>query len=77
VEWGVHNLLDAAPYPHGCDVVLCRNVLIYFDAADRARAVERLFAAARPGGFVGVGSTELLAARALAPGWYAPAAEVR
>ena len=43
--------------------------LIYFDA-DRASAIEKLYDAALPGGFVGVGSTELLPGKPVSPGWY-------
>ena len=53
------NLVDAAP-PRHCDVVWCRNVLIYFSVAARRRAIERLVAATVPGGFVFVGYSESL-----------------
>lgn len=53
------NLLDGAA-PRGCDVVWCRNVLIYFTAGARRRVIERLVAAAVPGGFVFVGYSESL-----------------
>jgi len=44
----------------GCDVVWCRNVLIYFTPEARKRAIDRLVAAARPGGFLFVGYSESL-----------------
>lgn len=53
------NLVDAPP-PRDCDLVWCRNVLIYFSAEARRRAIERLVAATRPGGFVLVGPSESL-----------------
>jgi chemotaxis protein methyltransferase CheR len=53
------NLLDGAT-PHSCDVVWCRNVLIYFTPDARRRVVERLVAATVPGGFVFVGYSESL-----------------
>ena len=40
------------------DVIFCRNVLIYFDDASRQAAVENLYNALRPGGFVCLGHTE-------------------
>jgi chemotaxis protein methyltransferase CheR len=40
------------------DVVFCRNLLIYFDEAASLRAVENLFGALRPGGFLFLGHTE-------------------
>lgn len=53
------NLLDAAA-PRGCDMVWCRNVLIYFSPEGRRRALDRLIAATLPGGFVFVGYSESL-----------------
>jgi chemotaxis protein methyltransferase CheR len=53
------NLLDGAT-PRGCDVVWCRNVLIYFTPDARRRVIERLVAATLPGGFVFVGYSESL-----------------
>ncbi len=53
------NLLDGAT-PRDCDLVWCRNVLIYFTADARRRAIERLIAATAPGGFVFVGYSESL-----------------
>lgn len=53
------NLLDGAA-PRGCDVVWCRNVLIYFTADARRRVIDRLVGAVVPGGFVFVGYSESL-----------------
>jgi chemotaxis protein methyltransferase CheR len=53
------NLLDGAA-PRGCDLVWCRNVLIYFTADARRRVIDRLVGAAVPGGFVFVGYSESL-----------------
>lgn len=53
------NLLEAPP-PRNCDVVWCRNVLIYFSVEARRRAIERLMAATVPGGFMFVGYSESL-----------------
>ena len=70
IRWEVQNLLaDAAPAPQ-FELVLCRNVLIYFDKADRDEVVRRLFAVLRPDGLLGVGTTELVSATMVAPGWY-------
>jgi len=54
VELKQHNLLSPV-YPEGQDLVLCRNVLIYFDDAHRHQVLERLFDAVRPGGYVALG----------------------
>lgn len=53
------NLVDA-PAPRGCDVVWCRNVLIYFSPQARRRALDRVINATVPGGFVFVGYSESL-----------------
>jgi chemotaxis methyl-accepting protein methylase len=53
-----HNILDAPPSTF--DVILCRNVLIYFDAERRATALARLYQALRPGGVLLVGYSESL-----------------
>ncbi len=58
---GVHferrNLLDAR-YPHDFDLVLCRNVLIYFDRATQDDVVRRLVRSVLPGGYLALGYTE-------------------
>ena len=54
------NLIDAASMAaHGrFDIILCRNVLIYFDDESRLEAARNLFEALHPGGFVCLGHTE-------------------
>lgn len=59
VRFGAHNLLAGAQ-PRELDLVLCRNVLIYFDEARRAEAVARLTRALKPGGWLLVGYAETL-----------------
>lgn len=51
--------LDAAPIRH-CDLVWCRNVLIYFTPAARKRVVDKLVTSLAPGGFLFVGYSESL-----------------
>jgi chemotaxis protein methyltransferase CheR len=54
-----HDLRAAARGAHDVfDVVLCRNVLIYFDAASRTAAVSRLVQVLRPGGILLLGPSE-------------------
>jgi len=57
------NLVDAAAMAAQgrFDVVLCRNVLIYFDEAAREAAARHLFDALAPGGFLLLGHTESMA----------------
>lgn len=55
----VDNLLSPAtkgPF----DVILCRNVLIYFSATDKAKVLENLLARLKKGGALIVGGTESL-----------------
>lgn len=53
------NLLDG-PAPKGCDIVWCRNVLIYFSPEARRRAIDKLIGATNPGGVIFVGYSESL-----------------
>jgi chemotaxis protein methyltransferase CheR len=59
VRFDAHNLL-AATGGRQFDLILCRNVLIYFDEARRAEAVARLVRALKPGGWLLVGYSETL-----------------
>jgi chemotaxis protein methyltransferase CheR len=56
------NLADSfsTPPPKNCDLVWCRNVLIYFTPMARKRVVARLVDALGPGGFLFVGYSESL-----------------
>ncbi len=54
-----HNLANDASFLE-FDLVLCRNVLIYFDAPSRIRALARLHESLRVGGFLGLGASESL-----------------
>jgi chemotaxis protein methyltransferase CheR len=58
VRYEVHNLLHPAPYPGQFDLILCRNVLIYFDGPVRARAFSRLAEALAADGRLLVGGGE-------------------
>ncbi len=46
------------PYPATRDLILCRNVVIYFNDDAKERIYERFFEALRPGGVLFIGSTE-------------------
>jgi chemotaxis protein methyltransferase CheR len=55
------NLSDASYRVQGLfDVILCRNVLIYFDPEGKRRVIERLLARLAPAGFLLVGHAESL-----------------
>jgi chemotaxis protein methyltransferase CheR len=61
VRFEQHNLLDTAPDPGRFDLILCRNVLLYFDRPTRQRAFERLATALAPDGRVMLGAGETTA----------------
>jgi chemotaxis protein methyltransferase CheR len=71
------NLNDGHGVGGRFDLVFCRNVLIYFDPASRARAVERLLNHLSPQGMLFLGHSESLLGlgcrvRALIPTVYVP-----
>jgi chemotaxis protein methyltransferase CheR len=53
-----HNLISQPPPAQGFDVVLCRNVLMYFDAATRRRVLGALYSSLDDGGWLVVGHAE-------------------
>ncbi|HET9449876.1 MAG TPA: protein-glutamate O-methyltransferase CheR [Aggregicoccus sp.] len=62
VRWKRVNLVDAAQVAAlgTFDVILCRNVMIYFSDETARRVVESLTQALRPGGHLLVGTSESL-----------------
>lgn len=63
VRFKVHDLTQDRPLRH-IDMLLCRNVLIYFSRETQRRVCDTLYAALRPGGFLVLGKTETMAAEA-------------
>ncbi len=62
IEWRTVNLLDGAEVAAvgPADLVLCRNVLIYFSDVTIGRVVDHLSARLRPEGRLAVGASESL-----------------
>ncbi len=58
VRFEVHNLLEPRPAPGNFDLVLCRNVLLYFDTPTRKRAFDRLAHVMNPDGWLMLGAGE-------------------
>ncbi|HJQ15526.1 MAG TPA: protein-glutamate O-methyltransferase CheR [Allosphingosinicella sp.] len=58
VRFEVHSLRDAVPSPGTFDVILCRNVLLYFAPEARKLAFERLAAASAPDACLMLGAAE-------------------
>lgn len=59
VRFAVHNLLDAPP-PGKFDLIMCRNVMLYFSDSGRRAVLARLAAAIAPGGLLMLGAGETL-----------------
>ena len=68
VIFGRHNVAQDPPLSH-IDLLVCRNVLIYFSAELQDRILARFHYAVRDGGFLFLGRSESLLARSR---WFAP-----
>ncbi len=69
VELSRHNLVADPPPGAAFDVVVCRNVLIYFDPVLAAEVLYKLLGATRPGGLLVLGPVELPIAREVEADW--------
>ncbi|WP_133366108.1 CheR family methyltransferase [Qipengyuania sediminis] len=56
-----HNILDPVPSPGRFDLILCRNVLLYFNIATRQRVFDRMSDALAPDGWLMLGAGETVA----------------
>lgn len=61
VSFTRQNLLESFASPGPFDIIFCRNVVIYFNAATRVDIFRRLSKALAPDGYLFVGSAESLA----------------
>jgi chemotaxis protein methyltransferase CheR len=59
VVFEVHDLLKD-PFPQDMDLILCRNVVIYFTDEAKAVLYERFYESLREGGVLFVGGTEMV-----------------
>ncbi|UAB77968.1 protein-glutamate O-methyltransferase CheR [Erythrobacter sp. SCSIO 43205] len=57
-RFGIHNLLNQPPGRSTFDLILCRNVLLYFGAGNRKLALQRLAKALARDGFLMLGNGE-------------------
>ncbi len=58
VRFQHHNVLDEPPGRQPFDLVLCRNVLLYFDPETRRKAFENLYRAVATDGYLMLGAGE-------------------
>jgi chemotaxis protein methyltransferase CheR len=58
VQFGVTNLIGPWPQLPALDVVMLRNVMIYFDVDTKRRVLDRLSDAMRPDGYLFLGNAE-------------------
>lgn len=68
------NLMDEKyPFDRDVDIILLRNVLIYFDKADQAKVINRLVGHLRPGGYLLLGHSESMIGTSIPVRQVAPA----
>lgn len=63
VRFKEHNILEPPRIGHHYDLILCRNVLLYFDEARRTLAFDRLAQALRQDGWLMLGAGETVYGR--------------
>jgi len=54
------NFMEPFSFTGNFDLIFCRNVMIYFDAATRGRLVTKFHASLNPGGYLIIGHSESL-----------------
>lgn len=60
IQFRSHNLMDTDKRAHQYDLIMCRNVMIYFDIEVRRELIRKLEGSLRTGGYLLVGHSELL-----------------
>ncbi|MDA3961517.1 MAG: methyltransferase domain-containing protein [Planctomycetota bacterium] len=60
VRFERHNLMSATGPARNCDLVLLRNVLIYFDRESKRKVLDNILQALKPGGLLIIGGAEAL-----------------
>lgn len=57
VDFSEHNLLRDT-YPTDCNLIVCRNVLIYFTEEAKEEVFRKFYKSIKPGGYLFIGNTE-------------------
>lgn len=60
VDFKVFNLMNPIALKNKYDVILCRNVMIYFNADTKIDMVNRFYEANKPGGYLMIGHAETI-----------------
>ena len=58
VVFKYHNLIDPINFKKKFDLIVCRNVMIYFDEQTKEDLVNRFYEATEPGGYLYIGHAE-------------------
>ncbi len=59
VKFKFHDMLSEPPLKY-IDILLCRNVIIYFSREERGLIIKKFYEALHPGGYLVLGKTETL-----------------
>jgi chemotaxis protein methyltransferase CheR len=60
VEFRRFNLMHPFPFKEAFDLILCRNVMIYFDKRTQQGLAEKFYDSLRDGGYLFIGHSETL-----------------
>ena len=58
VVFKYHNLMDEIGFKKQFDLIVCRNVMIYFDEQTKAELINRFYEATVEGGYLYIGHAE-------------------
>lgn len=59
IDFREHDMLSS-PFPKDMDLIICRNVVIYFTGETKDVLYRKFYGALRPGGILFVGATEII-----------------
>ncbi|SDN19251.1 CheR family methyltransferase [Acetanaerobacterium elongatum] len=54
------NLMDNFTFKNSFDIILCRNVMIYFDTPTKQQLISKFYNNTRPGGYLFIGHAETI-----------------